>query len=186
MFVSLLLRLFFHFSNKMTSHFSRFLLNQSSCASMVIMFGSVRSFDRIFFFLKIPWKWRLHYFSPHAALVSTPPDVWASQGLEMKALFQSIGSLSHCVVSLVNSPGVISAKIRLSIMSNYRQACGPHSVFTLSLTPALRHATPLLAWLDSVKVKVCWEKLCSQFLNPLFSQFAFHFMTEHQWKLLAV
>lgn len=75
-----------------------------------------------------------------------PPLCWLCellQGLEMKALFQSIGSLSHCVVSLVNSPGVISAKIRLSIMSNYRQACGPHSVFTLSLTPALRHATPV-------------------------------------------
>ena len=58
-----------------------------------------------------------------------------------RALFQSIGPLSHCVVSLVNLPGVISAKIRLSIMSNYRQACGPHSVFALLLTPAPHHAT---------------------------------------------
>lgn len=56
---------------------------------------------------------------------------------------QSIGSLSHCVVSLMNLLGVISTKIRPSIMNNYCQACGPHSVFALPLTPALRHATPV-------------------------------------------
>lgn len=68
-------------------------------------------------------------------------------------------------------------------MSNYRQACGPHSVFTLSLTPALRHghSTSLRGWVSThSKVKVCWEKLCSQFLNSC-SCFIFRLATQLYW-----
>lgn len=79
--------------------------------------------------------------------------IWAAWN---ESLFQSISSLSHCVVSLVNSPGVISTKIRLSIMSNYCQACGPHSVFALALTPALRHATPVPSMVE--KTPIQWSE----------------------------
>lgn len=92
-----------------------------------------------------------------------PLDAYELPG--MKALFQSISALSHCVVSLVNSPGVISTKIRLSIMSNYCQACGPHSVFALALTPALRHSSSFYGWEGTYsEVKVRREKPGSHFL----------------------
>lgn len=66
----------------------------------------------------------------------------SAQALEQEAVFQSSGSFSLCVASLVNSPGVITAKIRLSIRRYYHQACGLHSGFTPSLTPAPCHHVP--------------------------------------------
>lgn len=64
-------------------------------------------------------------------------------------------------------------------MSNYCQACGPHSVFTLWLTPALRPSLYFPAWWISrySKVKVSLEKQCSQFLK-CFSWFIFWSVTE--------
>lgn len=88
--------------------------------------------------------------------------VWA---LEQKALFQSSSSFSLCVASLVSSPGVITAKIRLSIRSYYHKACGPrkwiHSL-THTCDAPRRPGSRCGRQVPSVK----WEsKLCSRFLK---------------------
>lgn len=65
--------------------------------------------------------------------------------LDREAVFQSSGSSSLSVVSPVNSPGLKMAKIRFPIRRYYRQAWGPHSGFTLSLTPAPYRPVPRVA-----------------------------------------
>lgn len=93
---------------------------------------------------------------------SRTPPLNSSQGsmssarlCKIKALIQSNASSSHCVMSPVDSPGVVSAKIRLSIISNYRQAFGPHSVFALCLAQhrtAPRHSTFCRGWASTGRI----------------------------------
>lgn len=48
----------------------------------------------------------------------------STRALEQEVVFRSSGSFSLRAVSLLNSPGVITAKIRLSIRRYYHQAWG--------------------------------------------------------------
>lgn len=73
----------------------------------------------------------------------------STRALEQEVVFRSSGSFSLRAVSLVNSPGVITAKIRLSIRRYYHQAWGcpqwihslPHTCTAPPRSPCGRAST---------------------------------------------